>query len=409
MAVPLILVAAVSYCGFITLVGGRARLLYVTILAPLLVEFYVGGYAVSVGTLGDWIGLVMILFWMVAALLRLRPLFDEIHSNVSGLAVWGILLVAIGGVFPDIVRLFDPSAPHGELVGRMVVDLGVPGVALIATAVLTRPQLYDVLVNAGGAVMIASLVLLWFEYEGAVIGSAGRLRGMTPGANLLGFVVLMLGVLIVASGRWSWRRLALVVLAVFTAVETGQRSSYAILIIVLAVALCNRLLAGVPSIVRWIGLFAAMVGSSTFLITVGFDLIDSRRDSAESRVEIWSFLLSRSELWWPFGIGNRGIWDLNVMDFSLSERFFHAHNQVLTWVVAGGVLAGIGCVFLALALARTFAVSDIGVLFSLIAVAMVESPLVTGGRGLLLPVALYGVLVLLSLSYRPMVNLRGWS
>lgn len=316
------------------------------------------------------------------------------------LAAAAILVVQIGYAFAWVMASGGNSTVP-ELLGRAIIEF-TP--ALLAVALLlgsvAESTIKGLLLVLGAVVVLPSLLLWAISPELAVIGRPERLSGVLLAPNSLGTVAALWGTAALAWGsefRSRWMFLP----ALAAALLSDQRSAWLTLLVLAAVSLALTAVNAAPA--RWRGIVVLLGVASAFaiaqpLLDLFTRILDERTASTYSRLSLWEFLLSNQELWWPYGLGPRGIWNLWSNDYGLAESFFHAHNQILTSLVSGGVITAVGLFAIGVALCgHVRRSSSVIVLLGLAMVSAVESPFHVGGEGHLLAVAVFSYLTLAAL------------
>lgn len=283
----------------------------------------------------------------------------------------------------------------------------------VASAGMSWDRVADLILQAGSPIVLASAVAGVLNLEPAWTTLAGvgsvedvnrRLSGVLASPNTLGSAAAVWTVV----GLYRLRpRMSLLIFAIGTATVylTDQRSA---LIPLLAVGVWRTYLGlsrSAPKSYRPIfGIaFTAFVVATYSMALAGLEAVTEKRvASAESRTQLWRYLLDHWEAYFPFGLGPRGVYNLALTDNSLMERFFHAHNQVLTFAVTGGVITLFGLMVLGIkVLWLTCHTPDrrVPTLVVLLSLMAFESPLHVGMTGhLVAPSALAWLCVTLLLA-----------
>lgn len=229
----------------------------------------------------------------------------------------------------------------------------------------------------------SSLKLSWLH--------AGRLVGPFGHPNALG-TLAALGVALGLSLVKTRARYLVLFVCGTAVLLTDQRSA------LLAVILCtgiDALWPGKTNAFTWmrtslVVLAAAALVAINVVQSAVYEILNRREASVESRQQVYDYTFAQLDVILPLGIGVNGLYDRTAGIIS-AEGFAHAHNAWLTFLVAGGVLAGLSFLGLTMTSAlRCFggAPRDVSIpLVCVLALSLVESPVFPGSNWTIVSVA----------------------
>lgn len=274
----------------------------------------------------------------------------------GGLAVLGALVLGGATVLTALV--------HGSQLG--VGHVALPLTAL-AMAAFPRPslawfeRLFTLLLRVfvWGSLAVAAAFPAWAVqrgYDTGIVGLTGRLAGLTPHANALGPIAVVLAVL-----EWHRRpRPSLFVAAPLAAlVWTQSKTSWVSLAVLGAVALARWLRREAPQRTMLPVLVVLLtVGASVwFAVGLAAEGQDTARGEASTenftgRTAIWEVTLEEWQKQPMLGYGT-DLWD-DEMDRRYRWRVGfppgHAHNQVIHTLGESGLIGATGLVLLLISL-----------------------------------------------------------
>jgi exopolysaccharide production protein ExoQ len=204
------------------------------------------------------------------------------------------------------------------------------------------------IVGAGGAILLASLGLLLIDPDAALWYQSSGLQGIYANRNTFGVVMVMVVPATLAlpavTVRGKLSKFSLVVLfsvaAAFSLSKTAMAVIALVLIIWLALHLARRSV-WYPiaiGVVLFVGVIVAAANVSKVLDVLGKDA------TINGRLDIWAGVLRVVPESPIIGFGWTRSWPLgSPHSNAVAESFegnivFHAHNEVLNWLVTVGVL-----------------------------------------------------------------------
>jgi hypothetical protein len=312
------------------------------------------------------------------------------------LLVISVLLI-LAGTFIGWLNAFEAPSTNARLVGGYLAEVTCP---LVLLGILRSGEKAKDIIRFGTIaaflVVVGSVVYGMLHLPNAYSGDAtfglaessqGRLTGITTHPNSLG----ALAALGFAGAFWLRGRAWKVSVAsgcVAAVALTGMRSA------ILSIALCATALvwSRARSLVTR-GLLI-LVGLGLILISpqignVAAQIANARAESVTSREFLWRFLLENKALYLPLGRGPLGVYEIS-RKFALPEAYFHAHNQLLTFLVIGGLLGFLAGVLLTLdLLVSAFRRrGSLPLVCAIVPLLAFESPLHVGATTILQPVAM---------------------
>ncbi len=335
-----------------------------------------------------------VLFALASLAVIATKLVSRAWRRLDFLTVVPLLLIACGLAVGEFVnrRPFEPIylATFAAILGLVLFSRSevsqILAIALRCTIAICAASIVVLFVQP-------SLVTTNFSSLNLASGIEGRLAGPFFHPNALGTIGALASPLALSNLRGSHRLIAMIVLgsAVFL---SDQRAAWLATILSVAVyfSLKRR-----TSLIHWYNLtLAVMLGLFVivfFAASTVAQVASLRSDSISAREEIYGYFFGDLSQMLPFGIGPGGIYEVTRGIFLVPVA--HAHNAWLTFLVAGGLVAGAAFMFLFLRgcviCIRQGDIGRISFLSGVAVISLVESPSFVGSNWTLLPVAFMAI------------------